>query len=190
MNSDDKKENAVYAVATHLQPVPSPSDRLGTLYREHYDLVFRTAFRVTGSAVDAEDVLQTVFLRLSRREDDLDLSPSPGAYLRRAAVNAALDVVRGRSRDRSVALEDVTLAGAERADALHESREIQDAVRRAVARLNPKSAELFILRYFEGNSNDEIARTLGMSKMVVNVLLHRARIRVRKDLGEYLGRHQ
>jgi RNA polymerase sigma-70 factor (ECF subfamily) len=190
MSSDDDKENAVHAVATHLRPLPSPIDRLDELYRAHHDLVFRTAYRVTGTAVDAEDVLQTVFLRLARRDDPLDLAPSPAAYLRRAALNAALDVVRGRTRERGVALEEVSLAGSVSPESLHESREVQDHLRRAVARLKPKAAELFVLRYFEGYSNDEIAETLGMSKMVVGVLLHRARARVRKDLGEFLGRHE
>jgi RNA polymerase sigma-70 factor (ECF subfamily) len=189
MDSDDEKENAVHAVASHLKPLPGPADRLDALFREHYNLVYRTAYRITGRPDEAEDVLQTIFLRLARREGDLDLTPSPGSYLHRAAVNAALDVVRGRARERAVAIDEVTLAGSLDPETLHESREIHDFIRRAVARLNPKAAELFILRYFEGYGNDEIAQMLGMSKMVVNVLLHRARTRVRKDLGELVGRH-
>lgn len=189
MVSDDEKENRVHAVASHLIPLPGPIDRLDELFRAHYDLVFRTAYRVTGTAADAEDVLQTVFLRLATRENPTDLAPSPAAYLRRAAVNAALDVVRARARRRDVALEDVTLAGPASQESLHQSREVQDRLRRAVAKLKPKAAELFALKYFEGYANDEIAEMLGMSKMVVGVLLHRARTQVRKDLGEFLGRH-
>ena len=175
--------------ASHLIPLESPVDRLDALFREHHDLVFKTAYRVTGNAVDAEDVLQTIFLRLARRDDAADLQPNPAAYLRRSAVNAALDIVRSRTRERAVALEDVSVAAAGSADSLHESSEVQNYIRRAVARLKPKAAELFILRYFEGYGNDEIAEMLGMSKMVVGVLLHRARTRVRNDLGEFLRRH-
>ena len=40
--------------------------RLEQIYLEHKDLVFRAAYRVTGNLSDAEDVLQTVFLRLVR----------------------------------------------------------------------------------------------------------------------------
>ena len=131
MVSDDEKENRVYAVASHLIPLPGPIDRLDELFREHHDLVFRSAYRVTGTAVDAEDVLQTVFLRLANRHDVADLAPSPSAYLRRAAINAALDIVRARSRRRDVSLEDVTLTGSASPESLHQSREIQDQVRRA-----------------------------------------------------------
>jgi RNA polymerase sigma-70 factor (ECF subfamily) len=190
MDSDVEKEKAVHAVASHLKPVPRPGDRLDELFREHYDLVYRTAYRVTGRAADAEDVLQTVFLRLAQHGGAIDLSPNSAAYLRRAAVNAALDVVRARSRTRAVALEDVSLAGSGDPEALAARREVHDFIRRAVARLKPKAAELFVLKYFEGYGNDEIADAMGMSKMVVAVLLHRARSRVRKDLGEYLGRHE
>ena len=89
----------------YLRPVPNPPEELETLFREHHDQVFRTAYRVTGSAVDAEDVLQTVFLRIMRQENR-NLSPSPGSYLHRAAINTSLDLMRSRSRSRSVSIED------------------------------------------------------------------------------------
>src|SRR6266545_5774590 len=108
MSGDDTKEDTMLAVATHLKSVPDPLEELERLFREHYNLIFRAAYRVTGSAVDAEDVLQTVFLRLVRRKEKLDLSPSPGSYLHRAAVNASLDLLRGRTRSRSVSIEEVT----------------------------------------------------------------------------------
>ena len=47
------------------------------IFREHYQLVYRTACRVTGSPEDAEDVLQTIFLRLLRREVPPDLQNNP-----------------------------------------------------------------------------------------------------------------
>src|SRR5262245_39981780 len=68
------------------------------LFREHYQLIYRTALRVTGSSEDAEDVLQTIFLRLLRREYAPDLKTNPKAYLYRAAVNLSLDTVRARQR--------------------------------------------------------------------------------------------
>jgi RNA polymerase sigma-70 factor, ECF subfamily len=193
MSREDDKENEVHAVATHLRPIPKPADQLEGLFREHYDLVFRTAFRITGSAVDAEDVLQTIFLRLARRDSGLDLAPSPAAYLHRAAVNAALDTVRSRARERRVDIDEegaaIPASAAASPEALHASRELHDQIRRSVSRLSPKAAEIFVLRYLEGYDNGEIAELVGTSKMVVTVLLHRARGRVRKDVGEFLGRN-
>ena len=189
MAGNEMKEQSVQAVK-HLRPVPSPPKELDVLFREHHDQVFRTAYRVTGSASDAEDVLQTVFLRLVRRNDKIDLSPSPGSYFHRAAVNASLDLLRSRTRSRSVSIEEVAPAATESSEPSPETqyvdRELQNQIRRAIATLGPKAAELIVLKYFEGHSNLEIARILGTSQMVIGVLLHRARTRLRKELATTL----
>ena len=94
------------AAAKTLRLVTEPpkyhETELETLFRAHHDRVFRAAHRITGSSADAEDVLQTVFLRLVRGGATYDLSANPEAYLSRAAINASLDLMRSRGRARSV----------------------------------------------------------------------------------------
>jgi DNA-directed RNA polymerase specialized sigma24 family protein len=46
---------------------------------------------------------------------------------------------------------------------------------------------MFVLKYFEGYGNQEIAELMGTSSMVVGVVLHRARAKVRRELGDYIG---
>ncbi|HKR00499.1 MAG TPA: sigma-70 family RNA polymerase sigma factor [Pyrinomonadaceae bacterium] len=193
MGGDNLKEEPVQAAVTHLKPLPEPPrGELETLFREHNDLIFRTAYRVTGSAADAEDVLQTVFLRLARR-DTVDLAPSPASYLHRAAVNASLDLVRSRTNARSVALEDVEgdlpESSSLNPEAKHADRELGKLIQKAVSRLGASAAEMFVLRYFEGYGNSEIAELTGTSQMVVAVTLHRSRARLRKEIGNYLEKH-
>ena len=48
---------------------------------------------------------------------------------------------------------------------------------------------MFALRYFEGYDNGEIARLMGTSALVVGVTLHRARAKLRKEIGGYLRKH-
>jgi DNA-directed RNA polymerase specialized sigma24 family protein len=48
---------------------------------------------------------------------------------------------------------------------------------------------MFALRYFEGFANGEIAKVMNTSPLVVGVTLHRARARLRKEIGKYLQRH-
>jgi RNA polymerase sigma factor (sigma-70 family) len=73
-------------------------EELDRIFREHYQLVYRTAYGVTGRAEDAEDVLQTIFMHLLRRGITPDLMRSPKAYLYRSAVNLSLNTIRERQR--------------------------------------------------------------------------------------------
>ncbi|MGA9994919.1 MAG: sigma-70 family RNA polymerase sigma factor [Pyrinomonadaceae bacterium] len=193
MSGDKVKEEDVQATATQLKPVPAPPKELETLFREHNDQIFRAAYRITGSHTDAEDVLQTVFLRLVRREETPDLSPSPASYFHRAAVNASLDLMRSRARSKHVAMEDVEsdLAASPRLnpETQHSDKEMRKLIQESVAHLGERAAEIFVLRYFEGYDNHEIAKLLGTSQMVIAVTLHRARGRLRKEIGEYLEKH-
>ena len=181
------------AAVKSLRLVTQPPGELETLFRAHHGRVFRTAQRITGSPSDAEDVLQTVFLRLLKGQETYDLSQNPEAYLSRAAINASLDLLRSRNRSKSVALDDVdseSLPGTHRSpEAEHADRELRRLVRQAVARLGTTAAEMFILRYYEGFDNKEIAALLKTSPVVVGVVLHRARTKLRKEIGHYLEKH-
>jgi RNA polymerase sigma-70 factor (ECF subfamily) len=137
---------------------------------------------VTGNAADAEDVLQTVFLRLLRRNIDASPMENPESYLRRAAVNAALDVIRSRQAAATVALTEETPHVLQPDDG-----SLRQTLARAIARLKPRSAEIFVLRFIEGLSNREIAQALGISQVLVSVVVHRARKQLRKELRPYLG---
>ena len=171
-------------------PLPPPAKALESLFQEHHGRVFGAAYRVTGSAQDAEDVLQTVFLRLLRRQDELDLAPNPNAYLHRAAVNASLDLLRSKSRSSSLPLDEFNFADPA-ADAEPErrqaDRELRGHLREALLELSPKNAEIFTMRFLEGMSNRDIAKALGMTQTAVGVAVHRARNQVKKELGNYTG---
>lgn len=166
-------------------------DELERIFSEYHRKVFAAAYRVTGNASDAEDVLQTVFLRLLNRKSGRKLSDQPGAYLYRAAVNAAVDLLRARRRAGAVPLDEEVRPLAEgdhRApDRLHAGREMRRQLRSAVLELSPEGAEVFTLKYFEGLRNQEIATLLGKSQTSVGVMLFRARNKVRSELEPLLG---
>jgi len=75
----------------------TPPTEFAALYERHYETVFRTALRVMGNPSDAEDVLQTVFLRILNQGGRFDPALASAAYFRRAAANAAVDLLRRRS---------------------------------------------------------------------------------------------
>lgn len=185
--------DALLAAATVHEMLPAPSGALESIFREYHGQVFSAAYRVTGSSQDAEDVLQTVFLRLLKRQSELDLEPSPGAYLHRAAVNASLDLMRSRSRTKSVPLDDfekepMPLPSPDpHPERLQQDRELRRGLRQAIQGLTAKNAEIFVLRFIEGVSNIEIAEILGMTQTAVGVALHRARHQVAKEIRSFVG---
>ena len=169
-------------------------EELEALFRDHYKGIFRVAYRITGSESDAEDVLQTIFVRLTRGWSGRDLSPNPRAFLYRAGINAALDIVRQRKRFNSVPLDVLDLdpnpkLSSSSPEDNFADLELRELIRESVAKLEGRAATAFALRYFEGLDNGRIAEILGTSHMVVAVTLHRARTRLRKEIGNYLEKH-
>src|ERR1044071_7858455 len=152
-------------MAVPMDPAtPPPAMDLEQIFREHHGLVFRAAYRITGNAGDAEDVLQTVFLRMVKRDSGADQIGNMASFLHRAAVNAALDLMRTRQNIRNIPLDELEPVLAEPAHRSPEraqaSGEIRDWLRGALARLNPRIAQMFTLRFLEGKDNPEIARLL------------------------------
>ncbi|HEY3128522.1 MAG TPA: sigma-70 family RNA polymerase sigma factor [Acidobacteriota bacterium] len=178
-------------VASRQKPAVNAPGELEKLFAEHYDLIFRTAYRITGSSMDAEDVLQTLFLRLIRRQHAIDPNAGAGSYLHRAAVNAALDLVRRRNHLRNVRLDDMAAQQLQDSkphpDRCRSDSELRAWFRSALADLNPRRAEIFALRYLEGYSYLEIARAVGMRRATIAVILHRTRIRLRNEIRSFLG---
>lgn len=154
---------------------------LEQVFVAHKDLVFRAAYRITGNASDAEDVLQTVFLRLARQPSSAEIANVAG-YLHRSAVNASLDLLRSRKNASTSSLDDDSHAAAAISkETAGQVTELRDWLRQALARLNPRWAEMFVLRFVEDMSNREVARAMNTSAAVVAVVLHRTRALLKKD---------
>ena len=173
------------AMVPSLSHDPSPTEVEG-LFREHYQLVYRTAYSVTGTRQDAEDVLQTIFLRLLKREFPPDLRTHAKQYLYRSSVNAALNIVRTRQRQRLAGDVD-GLAIASPDAKTDRNEEIEQSLIKAMAQLPPQTLEIVILRYEHNYSDAEIAKMLRKSRTSIAVSLYRARAQLRKLLGATLG---
>src|SRR5436309_16141577 len=76
----------------------SAQQKLEQLFRENYQMLYRTAYSMLNNAADAEDVPQTIFLRLLRSGSPPDMQRNAAGYLYRAAVNASLSIIRSRKR--------------------------------------------------------------------------------------------
>jgi RNA polymerase sigma-70 factor (ECF subfamily) len=187
----DERDEEGRVEAALANPETHSAGWLETIYREDATAVLQTAYRVTGNADDAEDVLQTVFARLANRDRPPDFSTGSRAYLRRAATNAALDIVQSKYARSGVSLEvtgeDIGHDPGPGPDRQHHGRELQQQLRRALSKISRRGAEIFALRYFEGMDNADIAKQLGTSTNTVAVTLHRTRARLKDEMGQFMG---
>ena len=158
-------------------PTKTPAPGFAELYERNYEAVFRAALRVTGNTADAEDVLQTVFLRVLGRSEEVEDVVLPGAYFRRAAVNAAVDVLRRRELRAESAYDSEATHAAVQPPFL-----LKERLRRALAILDRDDASLFLLRHVEGLSIEELADMFEIEKNNVTVRLHRIRVRLQSEM--------
>jgi RNA polymerase sigma-70 factor (ECF subfamily) len=165
-----------FAVMIETKGLRPWSSEIEDVFRAHYANAFRAAYRITGSHSDAEDVLQTLFLRLLRRGPGGESVSNLGGYVYRAAINASLDVLRSRREGQCIPLqEDLQVAVQGSPERMLESKETQVWLRAALATMNPRWAEIFVLRYFDELDNREIASMLEISRATVAVTLYRVR---------------
>ena len=130
---------------------------LESAFDAHHDLIFRVAYRMTGNAHDAEDVLQTVFLRLAARDAQSAGIENAESYLRRAAVHASLNLLELKSR------KDIPLEGLPEPVGRADQRDLREVLRLAIGKLDRRSAEMFICpplhrRAFESRDRRNVRR--------------------------------
>jgi len=148
---------------------------LEELYVKYREVIFRVALRVTRNVDDAEDVVQNVFLRMMRNDTQPDVERSPGAYLKRAATNASIDLIRQRTQRAE------TTIPAHQA-AMEEEWVERRHVQQAIEKLPAENAELFTLHYRDGYMCHEVANRLEMQTGTVKSRLHRIRTALQKQL--------
>ncbi|HTM51945.1 MAG TPA: sigma-70 family RNA polymerase sigma factor [Bryobacteraceae bacterium] len=148
------------------------------LFQRYGQTVYQAALRVTGNPADAEDVLQSVFLRMIHNQVAPDPLSSPEHYLRRAATNASIDLLRRKN-----VLPEVEIDEGRDYNTRQEPAILKERVRRALAKLPPEDAELFVLCYLEGYSYDELAEQFQVERGTVASRLHRIRVVLQKHLS-------
>jgi RNA polymerase sigma-70 factor, ECF subfamily len=168
------------------------SEAFRALVERHSRAVFRVAHRMTGSAQDAEDVVQETFLRAYRQLARFESRANFSTWLHRIAVNCSIDLIRSRRhRESGHDATDLELLGAElethgtagaSPERLMLSTEVHERVSAAMAALSPMERAAFTLRHFEGRSIDEIGGTLGLKANAAKHSIFRAVKKMRMAL--------
>lgn len=171
------------------------SDAFRGLVERHSRAVYRLAHRMTGSPQDAEDVVQETFLKAYRQLGRFESRANFGTWLHRIAVNCSIDLIRGRKhQETGHDAADLDLLDVGRDDdrddpspeRLMLSAEVQERVTRAMQGLTAMERAAFVLRHFEGQSIDEISRSLGLKANAAKHSIFRAVRKMRLALEPFV----
>jgi RNA polymerase sigma-70 factor, ECF subfamily len=150
------------------------------IYSTYSADVYRFVRSIVGDEHEAEDVTQTVFLKLMRVITKYERGTVPfTAWLMRVARNAAIDHLRER---RPVPCEEIR--GRTTMDTIDENLQRLIEFREAVASLQDEQREVVLLRHVHGLAPGEIASRLGKSEGAIHGLHHRGRRAVQARLRE------
>lgn len=156
-------------------------DAIAAAFRRHAKTVYRLCYSYLGSAAEAEDAVQAVFLKLVDRPRPFADEEHEKAWLIVCAGNLCKDILKSPRHARRAALPD------DMADNLPDERPgiggEGDDVREAVLALPAKYKQCVYLYYYEGYRTAEIAAMTGTPASTVRSHLSEARALLRKTLG-------
>ncbi len=171
------------------------------LVGRHQQKIYRLARRLTGSAADAEEVLQEAFLSAYRRLGSFRGEAKFSTWLYRIATNCAKTLNRGRARHPTEPLDaylprfdragrharDADLDRAADADEILDRRRLARRAKEALERLPERYRTPFVLRDLEEMPTEEVAALPGLSRELVRQRVHRTRLMLRGYLSHLVG---
>ena len=158
----------------------SEQERFATLIRQHYQVLYRAAYRLTRSEVDAEDLVQEVCVRAYPRIDEIERLEQPRGWLLRVLYRLFVDLRRRYERKhvRAIDENEEFVSGepgpAEEAERALDRWRIEDAWRH----MNSEQRLLLVLHDVEGYTLVEIQVLTGLKEGTIKSRLHRARVRL------------
>lgn len=171
------------------------NDAFRSLVERHSRYVFNVAYRLTGSASDAEDVVQTTFLRAYQQLSRFEARADFRTWLHRITVNCSIDLIRSR-RYREVGhnLGDIELESAASArqppaltpDRLLLSTEIRDRIQQGMTALTASERLAFTLRHVEGLPIRDVALKMGLKTEAAKNSIFRAVKKMRAALEPFV----
>jgi len=162
---------------------------------------YRLALRLTGNRMDAEEVLQDVFLSIYYKIDTFRGDSSFSSWVYRITVNTSYMKLRERRRiqshESSISLEELSPVykggghygvtdWSEEGDNPLLDEELKAVLQKAIAELPEGYREVFVMRDVEGLSNEEVGKVAGLTVAAVKSRLHRSRMFLRNKLSDHL----
>jgi RNA polymerase sigma-70 factor (ECF subfamily) len=183
LRESDKFENETIGI---IKRAKDGEDRaMDELIERYKRQVAAIAFRMVGDYDEAEDISQMVFVKTAGNLSKFDTSKRFSTWLYRITVNATIDFMRKYRRHKHELLDNYS-DSLENEDDNPEDilnrKKLRKVIMKATESLNDKQKKAFVLRDLEGHHIDEVSEIMDMPEATVRWYLHRARIKLRKEL--------
>ncbi len=157
----------------------------GEIVRRYQDLLYRHAERMTGRQDEAEDVVQSAFIKAHRNLAKCRDRERVGAWLFRIGANACKDFLK--SKRATVPVDDLPglPSPGDGPDRESELGRVRNDIERALQRLPLEQREAFLMKHVEGWSYAEMAEAMEVSVPALKMRVHRAREELQVLLREY-----
>ena len=147
------------------------------VFQEYWPRLVGMLFRLTGDLDEAEDLALEAFWRLHKHPPKADNSANLGGWLYRVAIRLGYNALRSRKRrgnyEQTAGVQTIEAGDPLTPEAQVEQRLERERVRHVLARMQPRSAQVLVLRH-SGLSYAEVAEALGAAPGSVGTLLARA----------------
>lgn len=165
--------------------------RFAALVQPHAADLYRTAYRLTGNATDAEDLTQDLLVKLFERFEQWQHLANPQPWMKRVLFNLFIDIFRKRKRTHGInpatlnpnadALSSLPSEAASPDDTLRIDRN-QRAIRDALDALNLDERTLIVLHFMEGLTLEEVSHVMDVPLGTLKSRLHRSKARLKVAL--------
>lgn len=191
--ADENQPSGLSAVIDAVSPMTTIDDRIliervlrgeraafGELLDRYQKVVYNVAIGIVGNQLDAEDVTQTVFLKVYENLSAFNPQFRFFSWLYRIAVNESLNAKK-QKRQTTDLDEDVAQTGAGPEESA-ESLDLEDKIGAAMMFLTPENRAIVLLRHYQEFSYREIAYIMDLSEAKIKARLYSARQRLGKIL--------
>ena len=177
--------------AAVAQAMAGDEEAFRFLVERHSRSVYRLAYRMTGSAADAEDVVQDTFVRAYRQLARFEARSNFGTWLYRIGFNCAIDHLRSRPHREAGKAPEVLdrLAPAATGPSTEDlvfAGQISDRVQAALNELSEQERAAFLMRHYHGCSIEEICNALDLRTNAAKHSIFRAVKKMRIALGPFI----
>jgi len=167
------------------------------LFDLYSDRIFRLAVSLVADEMEAEEIVQEVFVRFFEKIDQFEGRSNIGTWLYRVAHNASIDILRTRKKAQTsveIDAQEIELpmpanfsAWREVPDDAFDQNELKTQLNQAMNKMPKTLSSVFLMRDIEEYSTQQTAEILNISPGAVKVRLHRARLLLREYLAQYFS---